>query len=84
MVVELMASIPPRKMQSIFDQLNRCPTATPSNAMEKMMVMVEMIGDAPIFRIFLNEKSNPSENSRNITPMSAHRCTFFVSTTDAV
>ena len=38
-----------------------------------MMVMVEMMGEAPIFRIFLNEKSRPNENSRNITSMSAHR-----------
>ena len=84
MVVDDMASIPPRKIQSIFGQENRCPTIMPSIDMQKMMVMVEMIGDAPIFRIFLNEKSSPSENSRNITPMSAHRWTFSVSTTDAV
>ena len=52
--------------------------------MQKMMVTVEIIGEAPIFRIFLNEKSRPSENSRNITPMSAHSCTLSVSTIDAV
>ena len=68
-----MASIPPRKMQSILDQWNNWPTMTPSIDMQKMMVMVEMMGDAPIFRIFLNEKSRPNENNRNITPMSAHR-----------
>ena len=73
MVVELMASIPPRKMQSILDQLKACPTQTPSIDMEKMMAMAEINGETPIFRIFLNEKSRPSENSRNMTPMSAHR-----------
>ena len=41
--------------------------------MEKMMAMAEINGETPIFRIFLNEKSKPSENSRNMTPMSAHR-----------
>ena len=68
-----MASIPPRKMQSIFGHPNEWPTQTPSIDMAKMMVMVDMMGEAPIFRIFLNEKSKPNENSRNITPMSAHK-----------
>ena len=57
---------------------------TPSMDMQKIMVVVEMMGDAPIFRIFLNEKSRPKEKSRNITPMSAHRWTFSVSATEAV
>ena len=52
--------------------------------MQKMMQMVEMMGDAPIFRIFLNEKSRPSENSRNITPMSAQRWILSMSTTDEI
>ena len=68
-----MANIPPRKMQSIFCHPKARPTSSPSIDMQKMMVIVDMMGDAPIFRIFLNEKSRPSENSRNITPMSAHR-----------
>ena len=65
--------MPPRKMQSIRDQPNRWPTTIPSIDIEKMMLTVEITGEAPIFTIFLNEKSRPSENSRNITPMSAHR-----------
>ena len=84
MVVELMASIPPRKIQSILDQPKECPTQTPSIDMEKMITIVEINGDAPIFRIFLNEKSRPSENSRNITPMSAHSWMLSLSATDAV
>ena len=44
----------------------------------------EIIGEAPIFSIFLNEKSRPNEKSRNITPMSAHRWMFSESATDAV
>ena len=75
-VVDDIASIPPRKMQSILLQWNACPTNTPSIDMKKMMVQVEIIGEAPILTIFLNEKSRPSENSRNITPMSAQRCTL--------
>ena len=84
MVVLDMASMPPRKMQSIFDQPNTCPTTMPSNDMKKTMLMVLMMGEAPIFRIFLNEKSSPSENRRNMTPMSAQRWMFDISTTDAV
>lgn len=71
-------------MQSIWLQLKAWPTMMPNIDIEKMMVMVEMIGEAPIFRIFLNEKSRPNENSRNITPMSAHSWTFSRSATDAV
>ena len=84
MVVDDMANIPPRKIQSILLHPKSCPMQTPSIDIEKMMVIVDITGDAPIFRIFLNEKSKPSENSRNITPMSAHRCTFSTSATDAV
>ena len=84
MVVELMANIPPKKMQSIFDQSKACPTNTPNIDMEKMITMVEMNGEAPIFNIFLNEKSRPNENNKNMTPMSAHRWIFSVSATDAV
>ena len=84
MVVDDMASMPPRKMQSILGHSKMRPTQTPSIDMQKMMLMADMMGDAPIFTIFLNEKSRPSENSRNITPMSAHSWIFSVSATDAV
>ena len=67
-----MASIPPRKIQSILLHPNSCPTMMPSIIIQKIMVTVEMMGEAPILRIFLNEKSSPNENKRNITPMSAH------------
>ena len=79
-----MANIPPRKMQSILGHPKALPTSSPSIDMQKMMVIVDMMGDAPIFRIFLNEKSRPSENSRNITPISAHIWMLSVSTTEAV
>ena len=52
--------------------------------MQKMMVTAEMTGDAPIFRIFLNEKSRPRENSRKMTPMSAHSRMLSMSATEAV
>ena len=81
-VVELMASIPPRKMQSIRLHPNRCPVTMPSIIMQNTIEHVDIMGEAPIFRIFLNEKSSPSEKSRNITPMSAHVLMSDLSTTD--
>ena len=68
-----MASIPPRKIQSILAHPKSWPTQTPSIDMLKIIVQVEIIGEAPMRRIFLNEKSRPNENSRNITPISAQR-----------
>ena len=56
----------------------------PSIIMQKMLVQADMTGDTPIFTIFLNEKSSPSENSRNITPMSAHVFMLALSITDMV
>ena len=84
MVVELMASIPPRNRQSILLHPKSLPANTPSIDMQNIIVMVEMMGEAPILRIFLNEKSSPNENSRNITPMSAQSFMLSKSTTDAV
>ena len=84
MVVELMASIPPRKMQSMCVQPNILPTVMPDTIMQNMIVQAAMTGAMPIFRIFLNEKSRPSANNRNITPMSAHALTLSMSTTDIV
>ena len=71
MVVELMASIPARKMQSILLHPKAWPTRTPSVIMQKTMATVAMMGEAPIFNIFLNEKSKPREKSVKMTPMSA-------------
>ena len=52
--------------------------------MEKMMVRAAMTGAMPILRIFLKEKSSPSEKSRKMTPISAHVCTSALSITDMV
>ena len=84
MVVELMASIPPRKMQSMRFQSKACPTTMPSVIIAKIMVRVVMTGDMPIFTIFLKEKSKPKEKSKNITPMSAHVFMSLLSITDMV
>ena len=84
MVVDDIASIPPRKMQSMRLHPKACPTQTPNIDIQKMMVQVEMIGEAPMRRIFLNQKSSPRESNRNITPISAQRCTLAISTTDVV
>ena len=72
MVVDDIASIPPRNMQFICVHPNSFPTPTPVSIMEKIMVSAAIIGAEPIFSIFLKEKSRPREKSRNITPMSAH------------
>ena len=83
MVVDDMASIPPRKMQFICDHPKALPTSVPSNIIENTMLHAAMAGAIPIFRIFLNEKSSPSANKRNKTPMSAQVWMFSLSTTDA-
>ena len=84
MVVDDMASMPPRKMQSMRAHEKAWPTTMPSVIMKKMMVQAAMIGDMPIFRIFLTENSSPNAKSRNVTPMSAHVCMSPLSTTDMV
>ena len=77
-----MASMPPKKMQSMRDQPNACPVTMPINIMLNTMQQVAMTGDTPILMIFLKEKSRPSEKSRNITPMSPHIRMLALSTTD--
>ena len=84
MVVELMASMPPRNMQSMRPQPKAWPTVMPSTIMQNTTKHVAMNGDDPILSIFLNEKSRPRENNRNITPMSAHVCMLAISTTDMI
>ena len=44
----------------------------PNAIIENTIVHAAMIGEAPIFSIFFTEKSNPNENKRKITPISAH------------
>ena len=56
----------------------------PSIIMQNTIEQVDIIGDAPILMIFLNEKSRPSENNRNITPMSPHVLILPLSITDMV
>ena len=84
MVVELIESIPPRKIQSMRFQPKACPTVMPSVIMHVMMMQAAMTCDEPMRRIFLMEKSSPKEKSRKITPMSAHVCTSARSSTDMV
>ena len=84
MVVDDIANIPPRKIQSIRPHPKACPTLVPSVIIQKMIVSAAITGDIPILIIFLKEKSSPSENSKKITPMSAHVCISASSTTDIV
>ena len=83
MVVDDMASIPPRNTQFICVQPKALPTRMPSVIIEKTIETAAITGAMPILRIFLNEKSNPSANSKKSTPMSAHVWIFSLSTTDA-
>ena len=84
MVVELMASIPPRNMQSMRLHPKACPAIMPSIIMQNTTLHVAIIGEMPIFSIFLNEKSSPKEKRRNITPISPHVPMSALSTTDMV
>ena len=79
-----MAIMPPRNIQSILLQAKACPVTIPSIIIENTIMMAEMKGETPIFRIFLIEKSNPNEKSRNMTPMSAQVWMFSLSITDMV
>ena len=83
-VVELIASMPPRKRLSILPQPNMWPTDEPSMLMAEMMVTAAMTGPAPILTIFLKLNSMPSVNIRNITPMSAQVCMSAASVTVGV
>ena len=79
-----MASIPPKKILSMSLHPNAWATQRPNTIIEKMMVDTAMMGDIPILMIFLNEKSSPNENKRNMTPMSAQIWMLSLSITDMV
>ena len=75
MEVELIESIPPRKMLSIMDQ----PIARPV-AMLRMNIPAQMVPAAinaalPTLSSFLKLNSRPSEKSRKMIPSSDHWCT---------
>ena len=67
-----MASMPPKKMQSIWLQPKSSPVQAPTYIMHRMIASAAIIGAAPIFRIFLNENSRPRAKSRKMTPISLH------------
>ena len=82
MVVELLIDIiPARKMQSISAQPKKRPAIKPKFPIENTMIRLDIIGEIPILRIFLTENSNPRENNKKITPMSAHVCILALSST---
>ena len=84
MVVDDIANIPPKKRQSIRLQAKSVPTLTPRKIIQKIIVHAAIIADPPTLTIFLKLNSRPKANNRNITPISAHKCTFSLSTTDGV
>ena len=72
MVVEDMASMPPRNKLSVLLQSIRRPVAPPTPIMQPMTIAAARMGRMPIAAIFLIENSKPSENMRKITPMLLH------------
>ncbi len=66
-----MASIPPRKMQSILFPAEAVAYADAQHHHAEHDDHGGDDGEAPIFTIFLNEKSRPSEKRVKMTPMSA-------------
>lgn len=84
MVVDDMASMPPRNRLSMLDHPNRWPTPLPTLIMKNMMAQAATTGFDPMPTIFLKLNSRPSVNMRNMTPMSAQVCMLPVSSTVGV
>ena len=84
MVVDDMASMPPRNKLLMRLQPKKWPQMEPKPIMQKMMVHAAMNGLLPIFNIFLKLNSRPRVNMRKMTPMSAHVCTLCMSVTDGM
>ena len=82
MVVDDMAIMPPRKMESIRDQPEALPTVKPRKIMPMMIVSAAMMAGPPTLRIFLMLNSSPSAKRRKMTPMSAQMWTLAPSVTD--
>ena len=84
MVVEDIAIIPPKKIQSIRFQPKEVPTVIPSNIIQNIIVQAAIIAAPPTLTIFLKLNSKPKANKRKITPISAQVCIFAVSITEGV
>ena len=72
MVVEDMASMPPRNRLSVLLQSKRRPVAPPTPIIQPITMAAATTGRMPIFNIFLIENSKPSENIKKMTPMLLH------------
>ena len=84
MVVDDMASIPPRNRLSIRLHPNAWPAAEPRLIMAKMTMHAAMTGLSPMEITRLKLNSSPRVNMRNTTPMSAHTLTVSASLTEGV
>jgi hypothetical protein len=84
MVVEDIASIPPKYRQSIDFHPNDHPTVIPITIIQKMMEQAAMIAVPPTFISFLKLNSNPKAKSKKITPISDHVWILAVSMTEGV
>ena len=72
MVVLLIASMPPRNMLSILFHPNNPPATLPTPIIPAIIRHAQMMGDTPIWIIFLKENSRPRVNIRIITPICPH------------
>ena len=83
-VVEDMAIIPPKKMQSIRCHPKLIPTPIPKRIIQNIMVQAAMTAVPPTFTIFLKLNSSPNANRRKITPISAQVLILAESITEGV
>ena len=70
MVVELMESMPPRKMESMFPQPSASPVRYPRVSMPATTVVAVMIAPAPTLISFLKLNSRPRQNISTMMPIS--------------
>ena len=76
-----MLSIPPRKSLSMWLQPKNDAIIPPTPIMQNITITAVRMGCMPIFSIFLNENSSPSEKRRKITPISLQTWTLCPSVT---
>ena len=70
MVVELMESMPPRKMASMWPHPRASPVRYPTLSMPATTVVAVMTAPAPTLISFLKLNSRPRQNIRTMMPIS--------------
>ena len=79
MVVDDMASIPPKKILSITLHPIRYPEKKPTQNMMTISATEAMMAVAPTLKSFRKLNSRPRANSKKMIPISDHSCTEFCS-----